>query len=147
MSSAFRALRVISAALGLAVMMGGCASDSGYGGYGGADVTVVGYGGYYGDYYGGYYPGYYPGGSCCWYGDDGRPIEVPPPGNRPDRPTTLPAHPEQLPAQRPSQPTTRPAPQPSTGASRPSTRPSTGMSSRPAPRPTPRPMGGGGRRR
>jgi hypothetical protein len=118
------------------LLLSSCASDGGYSGYGGADASVaVGYG-YYG---GGYYPYYPPGYGCCWYDDGGRPIEVPPPGNRPDRPTTLPAQPSQLPAQRPSQPSTRPAP---------STRPSTGAS-RPAPRPTPapRPMGGGGRRR
>jgi hypothetical protein len=126
-------------AAALCILLAGCASDDGYGGYGGVETSVaVGYG-----YYDGYYPyyGYPPGYGCCWYGDDGRPIEVPPGaggGDRPDRPTTLPARPEQLPAQRPSQPSTRPAP---------STRPSTGASSRPAPRPTPRPMGGGGGRR
>lgn len=111
----------------------GCASDDGYGGYGG-DVSV---GMSYGYYSGGYYPYYYPGYPCCWYDDDGRPIEVPP-GERPDRPTTLPERPTQLPAERPAQPAARPTPTP---------RPSTGMS-RPAPRPTPapRPMGGGRRR-
>lgn len=118
------------------LLAAGCASDDGYGGYGGVDSSVSAS---YGYYSGGYYPYYPPGYGCCWYDDGGHPIEVPPPGDRPDRPTTLPGKPEQLPAQRPSQPSTRPAP---------STRPSTGMS-RPAPRPTPapRPMGGGGRRR
>ena len=136
MSSAMRVLRTGAAVLGL-VLAAGCASDDGYGGYGGADASV---GVSYGYYSGGYYPYYpYPPGyppPCCWYDDDGRPIEVPPPGDRPDRPTTLPGKPDQLPAQRPSQPSTRPAPRPSTGASR------------PAPRPTPAPRAmGGGRRR
>ena len=140
MSSLTRFVRAPAAALCL-MLLGACASDDGYSGYGGVDSSVsVAYGyGYPGGYYpGGYYPGYAP---CCWYDDGGRPIEVPPSaGDRPDRPTTLPGKPEQLPAQRPSQPSTRPAPSP---------RPSTGASSRPAPRPTPapRPMGGGGRRR
>lgn len=118
------------------LIVGGCASDNGYSGYGGDASVAVGYGyGYYAD---GYYPYYPPGYGCCWYGDDGRPIEVPP-GGRPDRPSTLPAQPSQLPAERPNQPSARPAP---------STRPSTGASSRPAPRPTPAPRSmGGGRRR
>jgi hypothetical protein len=138
MSSFVRVLRGPAAALFL-LLVSACASDDGYSGYGGVNSTVaVGYG--YDYYPGGYYPYYPPGYGCCWYDDGGRPIEVPPPGNRPDRPTTLPGQPSQLPAERPNQPSTRPAP---------STRPSTGMSSRPAPRPTPapRPMGGGGRRR
>ena len=136
MSSFTRFAGAAAAALCL-LLAAGCASDDGYSGYGGADTSVVvGYGYYPGDYY---YPYYPPGYGCCWYDNDGHPIEVPPgAADRPDRPGTLPARPEQLPAQRPSQPSTRPAP---------STRPSTGMSSRPAPRPTPRPMGGGGRRR
>ena len=141
MSGLSRFVGVRATALCL-LLVGACASDDGYRGYGGADASVavgVGYGYYPGDYY---YPYYPPGYGCCWYDDDGHPIEVPPNGNRPDRPdrpTTLPAQPSQLPAERPAQPSTRPAP---------STRPSTGMS-RPAPRPTPapRPMGGGGRRR
>jgi hypothetical protein len=129
-----RALRIVQRAAAVMALaaLGACASDDGYSGYGGGDVDVVMSYGYYG---GGYYPYYYPGYPCCWYDNDGRPIEIPP-GERPDRPTTLPATPGQLPAERP---TTRPAP---------ATRPSPSMS-RPAPRPTPapRPMGGGGRRR
>lgn len=133
--------RLVAAAVSATclLLLSACASDDGYGGYGGADTSVaVSYG--YGYYPGGYYPYYPPGYGCCWYDDGGRPIEVPPPGDRPDRPTTLPAQPSQLPAERPAQPSTRPAP---------STRPSGGASTRPAPRPTPapRPMGGGGRRR
>ena len=135
MRSAIRLLRAPTAVL-CVVLLAACASDDGYGGYGGDASVAVGYS-YYSD---GYYPyyGYPPGYGCCWYDNDGRPIEVPP-GERPDRPSTLPAGPSQLPAERPNQPSTRPAP---------STRPSTGASSRPAPRPTPapRPMGGGRRR-
>jgi hypothetical protein len=128
-------------AIGLvAALATGCASDDGYGGYGGGDVTV---GMSYGYYSGDYYPYYYPGYPCCWYDDGGRPIVVPPPGERPDRPTTLPAHPEQLPAERPAnRPETRPAPatRPAAPASRPAARPA------PRPTPAPRPMGGGRRR-
>jgi len=129
------------------LLVSACASDDGYGGYGGVDASVaVGYGYGYGYYGGGYYP-YFPPGGCCWYDNDGRPIEIPPGGDRPDRPSTLPAHADQLPAERPGQGSTRPSTQPSTGMSGSAPRPSTGMSSRPAPRPTPRPMGGGGGRR
>ena len=134
--NAFSSMRRFSLAACMAVLAA-CASDGGYSGYGGGDVDVVMSYGYYG---GGYYPYYYPGYPCCWYDNDGRPIEVPP-GERPDRPTTLPATPGQLPAERP---TTRPAP-----ATRPAptTRPAS-ATPRPAPRPTPapRPMGGGRRR-
>jgi hypothetical protein len=133
MSHFHRPLLAAVAALCIAATAG-CES-SGSGG-------SVSYSGYYGGAYypGGYYPGYYPGYPCCYDGDD---IVINPPdrpggGNGPDRPTTLPAHPEQLPADRPSQATARPAP---------SSRPTPSASARPAPRPTPRPMGGGGRRR
>lgn len=114
----------------LCLLLTGCASDDGYGGYGGSTTVAVGYG-----YYpGGYYPYYPPGYGCCWDVDGGRP---PPPPDQPDRPTTLPGHPEQLPAARPDGPATRPA-----------QRPAYQPSARPAPRPTPapRPMGGGRRR-
>jgi hypothetical protein len=121
---------LLGAALALCLTaLSGCES----GNYGGSSSVSYGY--YDGYYPGGYYPGYYPGG-CCW--DDGV-VVVPPgerPGNgngpeyRPDRPTTLPAGPGDLPSSRPSA----------------STRPAT-TASRPAPRPTPRPMGGGGGRR
>ncbi len=125
-------------AVSLCLLLPGCASDDGYGGYGGSTSVAVGYGYGYG-YPGDYYPYYPPGYGCCWDGDGGRP--PPPPGQPgyPDRPTTLPAGPGQLPAERPNRPTTMPAP---------SSRPPSSMS-RPAPRPTPapRPMGGGGRRR
>jgi hypothetical protein len=120
--------RWAGAALALCLAtLAGCES----GDYGGS-VTYAGYGG---DYYpGGYYPGYYPGYPCCY--DDGDIVVNPPdrPGNGtgPDRPTTLPAHAEQLPSNRPSQPAARPTPS---------------AAPRPAPRPTPRPMGGGGGRR
>ena len=127
-------------AVSLSLLLGGCASDDGYGGYGGNTTVAVGYGYGYG-YPGGYYPYYPPGYGCCWDGDGGHP--PPPPGqpgqpDLPDRPTTLPGHPDQLPAARPDRPTTQPA-----------QRPSHQPSARPAPRPTPapRPMGGGGRRR
>jgi len=142
MSGAIRVLGAPVAAL-CVVLATGCASDDGYSGYGGSDVSVaVGYGYYGGDYYPYYPPAY----GCCWYDNDGHPIEIPP-GERPDRPSTLPAHADQLPAERPGQGSTRPSTQPSAGMSGSAPRPSTGMSSRPAPRPTPRPMGGGGRRR
>ena len=135
MSGLWRFVGASAAALGL-LLMSACASEEGYSGYGGVDASVaVGYGGYYG---GGYYPYYPPGYGCCWYDDDGRPIEVPPGGgNRPDN--TLPERPSQLPAERPNQPSTRPSAstRPSSGASRPASRPT----------PAPRPMGGGGRRR
>jgi hypothetical protein len=113
--------------LGLA-QLAGCEST-------GSSSSVSGYYGT-GYYPGGYYPGYYPGYPCC-YDDDViivNPPDRPNGGDHPDRPTTLPAHPEQLPSTRPSPPAARPAPAP---AARPA----------PAPRPTPRPMGGGGRRR
>ncbi|NJD32375.1 MAG: hypothetical protein FIB04_10860 [Gammaproteobacteria bacterium] len=122
-----------AAALALCLsLVAGCES----GGSGGS-ASYAYYGGTY--YPGGYYPGYYPGYPCCW--DDDVIIVNPPdrPGNggRPEGPTTLPGHPEQLPSTRPS---TKPAPAPAT-------RPAPAPAARPAPRPTPRPMGGGGRRR
>ena len=122
------------AAIALVAMLAtGCVSDDGYGGYGGANVAVgMSYG-----YYDPYYPYYYGGYPCCWYDDGGRPIQVPPPGERPDRPTTLPAQPGQLPAERPAaRPTPAPATRPATPAARPATRPAT------RPTPAPRPMGG-----
>jgi hypothetical protein len=117
----------------LCLLLAGCASDDGYGGYGGNTTVAVGYG--YDYYPGGYYPYYPPGYGCCWDGDVDRPDRP----DRPDGPTTLPGHPDQLPAARPDRPTTQPA-----------QRPAHQPSARPAPRPTPapRPMrSGGGRRR
>ncbi len=120
----------------LLLMLTGCASDDGYSGYGGSSSVAVGYYGY--GYPGGYYPYYPPGYGCCWDGDGNGNGNRPPPPGQPDRPTTLPGHPDQLPAARPDYPTTQPA-----------QRPAHQTSTRPAPRPTPapRPMGGGGRRR
>lgn len=132
--SALVAVRRRGVAIALfALLAAGCVSDDGYGGYGGANVAVGMSYGYYDPYYP-YYPGGYP---CCWYDDGGRPIQVPPPGDRPDRPTTLPAKPGQLPAERPAaRPTPMPATRPATPAARPATRPAT------RPTPAPRPMGG-----
>lgn len=134
MSRVNRPLVALVAALGLGALAG-CES-SGYGG------TTVSGGAYYGSGYypGGYYPGYYPGYPCCYDGGDiiiNPPDRPERPGNGGDRPTTLPAGPENLPS---SRPTTRPAPAPAA-------RPAPAPSARPAPRPTPRPMGGGGGRR
>ncbi|MFO1394359.1 MAG: hypothetical protein U1F09_11415 [Steroidobacteraceae bacterium] len=127
-----RVAKIAAAATGAMLMLAGCASNDGYGGYGGADVAVgMSYG-----YYDPYYPYYYPGYPCCWVDNGGRPIEVPPPGNRPDRPTTLPAGPGQLPAERPATRPATPATRPAAPAARPATRPT----------PAPRPMGGGRRR-
>lgn len=127
-----------------ALLAGGCATNSdGY--YEGSNVhgsvSVGYYGGYYDDAwccYGGYPPPiYYPPGGGNGIGDGNRP--EPPIGNRPDRPTTLPAE-----VNRPSNSGNynRPAntSRPST-STRPATRPA------PSPRPVSRPMGGGGRRR
>jgi hypothetical protein len=110
-----------------AATLAGCASDGGDSSYGGVSTSVsvgYGYGGYYG---GGYYPGYYPGYP---------PVVIVPPdqpgngaGNRPDRPTTLPAE--------VNRPSSKPAPMPSSrpaDVSRPTSRPSP----RPAQRPMPR---------
>ena len=96
-------------AVSLCLLLAGCASDDGYGGYGGNTSVAVGVGYGYG-YPGGYYPYYPPGYGCCWDGNGGRP-PPPPPGRPeyPDRPTTLPAGPGQLPAERPNRPTTQPA--------------------------------------
>ncbi|MEY2921029.1 MAG: hypothetical protein RL261_2334 [Pseudomonadota bacterium] len=125
----FRSTAVMAVA-SIAVTLGGCASDGGDSSYSGVSTSVsvgYGYGGYYG---GGYYPGYYPGGYP--------PVVIVPPdrpgdggnvGNRPDRPTTLPAD--------VNRPTTKTAPMPSSrppDVSRPTSRPSP----RPAPRPMPR---------
>jgi len=123
-------LTILTAVATAAMTLAGCASDGGDSSYSGVSTSVsvgYGYGGYYG---GGYYPGYYPGGYP--------PVVVVPPdrpgnggdvGNRPDRPTTLPAYGDR--------PSTKPAPMPSTrpsNVSRPTSRPSP----RPAPRPMPR---------
>jgi hypothetical protein len=105
------------------VMVGACASD------GGGSVSTsmhvgVGYGSYYGPgWYGGYYEPYPP----VVIVDPDRPI-----GERPDRPTTLPAD-----VSRPV-PATGAAPRANMAPSRPSnvSRPT----SRPSPRPAPRPM-------
>lgn len=97
---------------------------------GGCESASYGVGMSYGTgYYGGYYPHYYPGYPGYWY-DNGRPIVVVPPDQkpgRPERPTTLPA-----PA--PDRPTTLPATRPPASA-----RPAPMPSARPAPRPTPAP--------
>ena len=78
MSAPVTARRGVAVAL-LALLAAGCVSDDGYGGYGGANVAVgMSYG-----YYDPYYPYYYGGYPCCWYDDGGRPIQVPPPGERP----------------------------------------------------------------
>jgi hypothetical protein len=113
------------------LMSTGCATSDGYydGGNVHGSVSVGYYGGYYDDAwccYGGYPPPIYypPGGN----GPGGGNRPVPPVGNVPDRPTTLPAQ-----VNRPAQ---RPMP-----SSRPASRPA------PPPRPVARPMGGGGRRR
>jgi len=99
------------ALLGMVVALCGCESNGG----GSMSGSVsVGYGGYYG----GYYPGYPPPG--YWYDNDGA-VVIRPPENRPERPTTLPAH--------------QPATRPSAGA-----RPMPTMS-RPAARPMPRARG------
>ena len=107
-----------------ATAIAGCASDSNYGGTTTSMSVGVGYGGYSGGSYGGYYGGYPP-------------VVVVPPdnigdggnvGNRPDRPTTLPAE-----VNRPAQTAPMPSSRPS-NVSRPTSRPSP----RPAPRPMPR---------
>ena len=123
-------LTAVLAVATAAVTLGGCASDGGDSSYSGVSTSVsvgYGYGGYYG---GGYYPGYYPGGYP--------PVVVVPPdrpgngggaGNRPDRPTTLPADVHGSSSKPAPMPSSRPA-----DVSRPTSRPSP----RPAPRPMPR---------
>ena len=101
-------------AIALLLPLAGCESNGG-------GSTSVGFYGSYG-YYSGYYPGY-----GYWYDDDDA-VEIRPPEDRPERPTTLPERPEQLPAERPS------------ASTRPSTTSSSSMS-RPASRPMPRSRG------
>lgn len=104
--------------------LGGCASDSSYGGGTTTSMSVgVGYYGGYGGYYGGYYPAYPP------------VVVVPPdrPGTPGDgqignRPTTLPSE-----VNRPAQAAPMPSSRPS-NVSRPTSRPSPRPASRPMPR-------------
>jgi hypothetical protein len=120
--------RLMACVATLAVV-GGCASD------GGGSVSTsmhvgVGYGSYYGPgWYGGYYEPYPP----VIVVDPDRPI-----GERPDRPTTLPADAGTRPAPAGM------APRASTAPSRPSN--VSRSTSRPSPRPAPRPMPRMGRR-
>lgn len=108
-----RSAAIVASALLLP--LSGCESNGG----GSASVGV----GFYGSYYSGYYPGY-----GYWYDDDDA-VVIRPPEDRPDRPTTLPSEPSQLPAERPS------------ASTRPSTTSRTSTTSRPASRPMPRSRG------
>jgi hypothetical protein len=132
-----RRICVLFSAAALA-WLGGCASDSGGWGDPGVSSSVsvgVGYGSYYGPgWYGGYYDPYPP---VVIVPPDG---ERPPgAGDRPERPTTLPAEVGgSAPKQYGAAPSAKTAPPRPASAPRPT--------SRPSPRPAPRPMPRMGRR-
>jgi hypothetical protein len=126
--------RVVACTVAL-VLAAGCASDGGGGGGGGSTSmhVGVGYGSYYGPgWYGGYYEPYPP----VVVVDPDRPV-----GDRPDRPTTLPADAAGA----------RPQPAGMASSNRATTAPTrpsnvSRSTSRPSPRPAPRPMPRMGRR-